>query len=57
MYQLVKGAGDAVEADCLKPYLAHESCVLDGGGRAVRGEAMKEGKRGRRVDGHGCGRL
>ena len=43
MYELVEGAGDAVEADRLKPNFAHESCVLEGGGRVVRGEAVEEG--------------
>lgn len=43
VYELVEGAGYAIEADRLKPNFAHESCVLEGGGRVVRGEAVEEG--------------
>lgn len=43
MYELVEGAGNAIEANRLKPNLAHKSCVLDRGGRVGRGEVVEEG--------------
>lgn len=43
MHELIEGAGNAVEADRLKPDFAHESCVLDRGGSVMRGEAVEEG--------------